>query len=124
MLDWMLANYLKRCQFLSDAFQDITWGQWRAVAAQSRIGITLWHALFEVSSQVGSASEEKGEVAKPEVASPPTKLETETLERLKSGLAPPREIYDVRNRGRIDWSKVPDWAKPPDPEMFEGGHEG
>jgi hypothetical protein len=52
-------------------------------------------------------------------------LEAKALERLRNGLAPPREIYDVQNRGRIDWARVPDWAKPADPESFEGcAHEG
>lgn len=51
-------------------------------------------------------------------------LEQLTARRLQAGLAPPREIYDVRNRGRIDWSHVPIWAIAPDPEIFEGAHEG
>jgi hypothetical protein len=46
-------------------------------------------------------------------------------ERLSKGLAPPREIYDVQNRDRIDWGNVPDWARSIDPELFEGcAHEG
>ncbi len=46
-------------------------------------------------------------------------------ERVSRGLAPPREIYQVQNRGKVDWSKVPEWARPIDPDMFEGcGHEG
>ena len=50
--------------------------------------------------------------------------EERARQRTQQGLAPPREIYDVRNRGRIDWSNVPDWAKAVDPELFEGAHEG
>jgi hypothetical protein len=58
------------------------------------------------------------------MASQPDRLEQVATERLKSGFAPPREIYDAQNRDRIDWSRVPRWASAPDPEMFEGGHEG
>ena len=46
-------------------------------------------------------------------------------ERISRGLAPPREIYQVQNRDKVDWSRVPEWARPVDPDMFEGcGHEG
>ena len=37
----------------------------------------------------------------------------------------PREVYQAPYRNLIDWSRFPDWARPSDPEMFEGsGHEG
>lgn len=46
-------------------------------------------------------------------------------ERLDRGLAPPAEAYRLPHRDQIDWSEVPDWARPTDPELFEGcGHEG
>jgi hypothetical protein len=46
-------------------------------------------------------------------------------ERMSQGLAPPREVYLAPYRNQIDWSRFPDWARPSDPEMFEGsGHEG
>jgi len=45
--------------------------------------------------------------------------------RVRRGLAPPREIYEVQNRNDIDWSVLPEWARPADPELFEGcAHEG
>ena len=44
---------------------------------------------------------------------------------MRQGLAPPREIYDIRNRDRVDWSALPEWAMPPDPDLFEGcAHQG
>jgi len=47
------------------------------------------------------------------------------VERIGKGLAPPREIYQTPYRNQIDWSRFPDWARPTDPEMFEGSsHEG
>jgi hypothetical protein len=46
-------------------------------------------------------------------------------QRTRQGLAPPREIYDIRNRNRVDWSTLPEWAMAPDPDIFEGcAHEG
>jgi hypothetical protein len=53
------------------------------------------------------------------------KLERLAAERIGRGLAPPREIYQLPYRTRIDWTRFPEWARPSDPEMFEGsGHEG
>jgi hypothetical protein len=60
----------------------------------------------------------------------PAKTGTEDLiavavARMKKGLAPPREIYQTPYRDRINWSEFPEWARPCDPELFEGsGHEG
>ena len=46
-------------------------------------------------------------------------------DRLQRGLAPPAEIYQVQNRTKVDWSRIPEWASPIDPDLFEGcGHEG
>lgn len=44
---------------------------------------------------------------------------------VERGQAPPREIYRVQNRRRIDWGRLPMWARPSDPELFDGCcHEG
>ena len=52
-------------------------------------------------------------------------LEKRARQRMRQGLAPPREIYDIRNRDRVDWSTLPEWARPSDPDLFEGcAHEG
>jgi hypothetical protein len=52
-------------------------------------------------------------------------IEEHARQRMRQGLAPPREIYDIRNRDRVDWSTLPEWAMPPDPDLFEGcAHEG
>lgn len=48
-----------------------------------------------------------------------------TRKQLDNGFAPPAEAYLVQNRHKIDWSQFPEWARPSDPEMFDGcGHEG
>jgi hypothetical protein len=124
MFNWMLAGYLRNYQFLSDAVAEVTREQWEVVEAQSRFGLALWDALLRGYQPVASSQEPPGKVAEPAQASFPNTLQQETAKRLKEGLAPPREIYDVQNRGRIDWASVPDWAKPVDPEVFEGAHEG
>ena len=46
-------------------------------------------------------------------------------QRMSHGFAPPPEIYRIENRRRIDWLRFPDWARPVDPQVFEGCcHEG
>lgn len=45
--------------------------------------------------------------------------------RVRAGFSPPAEAHLVQNRHKVDWSKYPTWARPADPDMFEGcGHEG
>jgi hypothetical protein len=45
--------------------------------------------------------------------------------RVRQGLAPPAEIYRIENRRGIDWSEFPAWARPVDPQVFDGCcHEG
>jgi hypothetical protein len=52
-------------------------------------------------------------------------LAERVMQRVDQGLAPPPEAYHVHNRSKIDWTKVPEWARPSDPELFEGCvHEG
>jgi hypothetical protein len=124
MIDWMLANCLRNYQFLSEAVTDVTRAQWKFLVAQSRFGMTLWNAMLGPSPQVVPSTAQPDKGVEAGVASAPGSLERVATDRLKRGFAPPREIYDVQNRGRIDWSGVPDWARPVDPELFEGGHEG
>jgi hypothetical protein len=124
MIDWMMDRCLRNYRFLSDAVTDVTRTQWKFLSAQSQFSFSLWNALLGHSPSAEPPTEQPKETAAAKSASAPGSLEKVAAERLKSGLAPPREIYDVRNRGRIDWSSVPDWARPVDPEMFEGGHEG
>ena len=45
--------------------------------------------------------------------------------RMRNGLAPPAEIYQIQYRTRFNWNDFPGWARPIDPEMFDGCcHEG
>jgi hypothetical protein len=112
MFDQMLADYLGSCRCASRALTDMMWNQWK-------FSVNVWEAVW--AAPPPGRKDETG----PEVAGAPERLDELVKERLRKGLAPPREIYDIRNRGRIDWSKVPDWARAVDPEVFEGcGHEG
>jgi hypothetical protein len=122
MLDVMLTDYWRNYQRLRQALRDV---MWRCVAAQCQLSTTMWDALLAGSRPGFSPPAEKAEAAAPPGAEVPKTVEEQARQRLSQGLAPPREIYDVRNRDRIDWSQVPDWARPLDPEVFEGcGHEG
>lgn len=125
MFDWMLASYLRNCQFLSDAAADVRREHWKLFAAQSRLGLALWNVLLGDTPLGASLNAPSGGAVEPRRESHPGSLEIMAAERMKEGLAPPREIYDVHIRARIDWSCVPEWAKPIDPELFEGSaHEG
>ena len=93
----------------SRAITSLMWHQWRLLDAQYGAGIDLLGAV------AGS----------PAAPSALETLEQYSLERTRKGLAPPREVYNAQNRGRIDWSRFPEWARPTDPEVFEGcAHEG
>jgi hypothetical protein len=96
-------------QALSEAVAGWMFLQWRWLMTPYRLGLR-----YARSPQVP-----------PGAKAPDASLEARVLERTGQGLAPPREIYDVANRNRIDWSRVPEWARPSDPELFEGcPHEG
>jgi hypothetical protein len=90
--------------------------QWKLFEAQYQAGVKIVEAALGVP------------VAKPEggpaVADELRKLEQQAAERISHGLAPPREIYQAPYRGQVDWGKFPEWARPSDPELFEGSHEG
>jgi hypothetical protein len=45
--------------------------------------------------------------------------------RMRQGFTPPAEVYQVQYRSCINWSDFPEWARPIDPEAFDGCcHEG
>jgi hypothetical protein len=104
-----------------EAWAEIFRDQWKLVDAQYRIGLELLDTLIR-------APEGPDLGPGPAVTVPPERagsLEERVAERIRGGFAPPREIHDVQNRGRVDWSRFPDWARPADPELFEEcSHEG
>jgi hypothetical protein len=104
--------YLLWAQAVDDAVRrHLAW-----VDAQYRVGVGVLTALRGKSAKRMAASAQ---------SDTPQTLEERAIARMHRGLPPPREVYDVQNRARVDWTSAPDWARPVDPELFEGcGHEG
>ncbi len=110
MIGLMFPQYPAVCDLWARAVAALAYNQWRVIDAQYAAGIDLLDAA--AGGQAGARSELRT-------------LERKALERVSRGLAPPREVYEAQYRGRIDWSRFPDWARPTDPEVFEGSsHEG
>jgi hypothetical protein len=91
--------------------------QWKLFDAQYETGLKMMEAALGVDPPDKPANEP-----------PPmdvVQLQRRAVECISQGLAPPKEIYQAPFRGRIDWGKLPEWARPSDPELFDGrGHEG
>jgi hypothetical protein len=89
--------------------------QWKLFEAQYRAGLKV----MEAALGAGAAG------AEPAPAADVVRLERLAAERVSQGLPPPREVYQAPVRSQIDWARFPVWARPSDPELFEGcGHEG
>jgi hypothetical protein len=91
--------------------------QWSFLDAQYQLGVRTLDVLRGSPSEAPAPSQAEG-------PSPAPSPEERAHERTDRGLAPPNDVYEVQNRNRIDWSQLPEWARPSDPELFEGAHEG
>ena len=117
-----LCNWWDAYRWWREAVAEIARFQWQVLQEQCGTSTRV------LSNILGTAAAER--VSSIPAVVPPATARTqsvveEAIECLKNGLAPPREIYDIRNRQRVDWSQLPSWARPTDPEMFEGcAHEG
>jgi hypothetical protein len=110
MFDLMFSPWRGAADYWVRAVESWAWTQWRLCDAQYAAGIDLLDAVAGPPAVRTTSVQD---------------LERRALERVRRGLPPPREVYEVHNRGRIDWSRFPEWARPTDPEAFEGcGHEG
>ena len=90
--------------------------QWKLFEAQYQAGLSIVEAALGAAGRGAGAGPAAAELER---------LERLAAERVSRGLAPPREAYQAPYRGQIDWGKFPEWARPSDPEMFEGtAHEG
>jgi len=115
--------------------------QWEWLGAQWQAGLSTMAAALGVPGGVPKeaapaprgeqvpVSARTGNPEAPKEAPPgprgePQNLERRALERVSQGLPPPPEAYASPARERIDWSRFPVWARPSDPELFEGQHEG
>jgi hypothetical protein len=117
MKNVFVTQCLSGYECLSRALMDIWRRQYDWLRTQRQIGMRMWTAMTPLAtSTVPPKSQSAGEAEN---------IEKQATERMQKGLAPPREIYDVQNRGRIDWASAPEWARPSDPDSFEGcSHEG
>jgi hypothetical protein len=104
--------------------------QWELLRTQYEIGLKLLEGVLGPAGAKGSGPEQGAEAAAAAETAAEAKEKVQELERraanrVRHGLAPPKEIYDATCRSRIDWSRFPEWARPSDPELFEGcAHEG
>jgi hypothetical protein len=130
MISNFFTNYLSQYQSVSRTIRDVMWNQWKWLSTPYQLGVDMIDDFLVRASRPEAAVDKpelpapEPEGPEPEQAGPRETLEQVAMKRLSGGQAPPREIYDVRNRGRINWADVPDWAKAVDPEIFEGAHEG
>ena len=93
------------CETWSRAMASLVWGQWRMVDTGLRNTQTILAAAAPADPTAG--------------------LLARALARAKQGLAPPREVYAAPYRDQINWAEFPAWARPSDPELYEGcTHEG
>jgi hypothetical protein len=100
----------------SRTLTSVACGPWRLLASQCEAGVGVLDTLLAALG---------GKPVLPEAPAGTEALERAALERVRKGMPPPREIYAAPNRNRIDWARFPDWARPSDPELFEGSaHEG
>jgi len=133
MFENVFTNYLSGYQSITRTFNDALWSQWRLLFTPCKLSMAMMDDILIGSARLYAVPDEPQKAdpgstaeaaAAPDKEGSPETLEQRAMNRLSHGYAPPREIYDVRNRGQINWSKVPEWAKPADPELFEGAHEG
>lgn len=98
--------------------------QWKLFAGQYQVGLKLLDGVCRKPARTAVRVNEGNEAAA-QTVDEFRGLERQASERVRQGLAPPKEIYEAPYRDRIDWSKFPEWARPTDPEVFQGcGHEG
>ncbi len=101
----------------------LTW-QLNLLETQYRVGFDVVEASLGIFTGAKEAAVRRSDPV-PQPRDDLQKLEAQALEQINRGIAPPKEIYSVPYRNRIDWAKFPAWARPIDPEVFEGsGHEG
>jgi hypothetical protein len=114
MANSVLSDVRTFGQCWSRALTDVVWGQWLVLDTGLRAaqGILQAAAAPQAPPPARAAAEAES-------------LINRAVARMRQGLAPPREIYQTPYRNRIDWSMFPDWARPNDPELYEGcSHEG
>jgi hypothetical protein len=109
----------------AEAVTEVLRTPWLVLDVSYRMSNTLWKATLPLLTGSEPRHGAAVEASVPVTPAATAQLVERATERLAKGLAPPREIYEAQNRGRVDWLRVPEWARPADPELFEGCvHEG
>jgi hypothetical protein len=102
----------------SRAVTSLVWGHW-----------LMLDTGFQATERI-LATAVPGSGPAPPRSAPPMPVEKGGLKalalaRARQGLAPPREVYLAPYRDQIDWAEFPEWARPSNPDLFEGcSHEG
>src|SRR5262245_2500489 len=105
------------CGCWSQVVASIVEQQLRLLNAQCQVCLDIAGELFRIPDALRLPSQAQREKLE--------QLEEQAAERIRRGLAPPREIYELPYRDRINWSAFPEWARPSDPELFRDcPHEG
>jgi len=121
MIDQMFPNLRAFQQYWSRTVASMVWGQWLVLDTGLQAAQTVLTSATTVPPDSSAHPRRAAGAAK----SGPQGLVDLAVERMGKGLAPPSEVYQTPYRNQIDWSKCPEWARPSDPELFEGsGHEG
>src|SRR5262245_27761735 len=113
----MFADCWELYRTWSRTLTSVAWGPWRLLASQCEAGLGV---LDTVLAALGGERAEAVRAGNPVLPGSPAgveALERVALERVRQGLPPPREVYAVPNRDRINWGHFPDWARPTDPEL-------
>jgi hypothetical protein len=124
MSDPIFAGRRGLCRWWSAALSCVVHGQFALLDAQFRGAVRVLEILRGRPPADEARARHGAEAAALAPSAHADDLSRQAAERLRHGFAPPRNIYDVQNRARIDWTQVPDWARPSDPELFGGPHEG
>jgi hypothetical protein len=110
------------CLDWSNMVQDLLGCQWKLWDTHYRFGMMIVESVLATSMPGQSMKLEEIRTTDAERLS---QLQQLASERMKKGLPPPREIYELPYRERINWASFPSWARPTDPELFENcSHEG
>jgi hypothetical protein len=125
MSDPLFTNGKAFREYWSRAMTSMMWNQWLMLDGGLRAAQMVLALAAANAAPRGAGARPAPGHAGPKPGPNPDDLIRRAEERIKRGLAPPREVYQTPYRDRIDWSRFPDWARPTDPELFEGaGHEG
>jgi hypothetical protein len=126
MTEPVFPNVQSLNRFWARAMVNMAWTQWGFLTAGLRFANRMMQPPWATPAGAGPPPSRPAEAGAPRVSGGGEDLLTRlAAERLAAGLAPPPEIYQVPYRNQIDWSQFPEWARPSDPDLYEGcGHEG